>query len=268
MISIFLNILAYAGLIYFSLVGGLFLSQRDLIYFPTQERPLVQNAGIIGLEEISVRTQDGLDLYGWYKPSLTDNGPVLVWFHGNASNIGWSASRAKPYIDAGYGILLTEYRGYSRNPGKPSEDGLYQDARAFLSWLEQQDIMQDRIILYGESIGSGPAVQMALEYPGVRALVLESPFTSLLDIASSNYPFIPVQYFLKDRYDNLSKIKSVTRPTIFIHGAQDSVVPYSLGKRLFEAANEPKTMITIPDGDHNTMDNASLAEKVISSLSE
>lgn len=268
MIKILTNIAGYAILIYVSLVGGLFLAQRDMMYAPGYDKPLLKSTGIIGIEEIAVKTADGLTLFGWYK-APQDGRPTILWFHGNASNVGWTAVSAIPYIKQGYGVLLAEYRGYATNPGKPTEEGLYKDARAFMGWLlNEKKTPESSIILFGESLGSGPATQLAMEHPTVQALVLEAPFSSAQDVAQKRYPFMPVGLMLKDKYDNLSKIREIRSRLIVVHGGKDRVVPYVFGERLFNAAPEPKSMVTIDAADHNNLAEFDVADKVISLLAE
>lgn len=251
----------------FVFVGFLYFNQRNMMYFPSAAKPDIKQTGIIGLEEITVKTDDGLSLYGWYLKPTMKGKPMLVWFHGNGSNVGWAAYSMAPFLKAGYGILLPEYRGYVGNPGSPSEDGLYKDGRAFLNWLKARGTDESSIILYGESIGGGPAVQMATEY-NIHALVLQSPFTSAVDAAKIHYPFLPVNLLLKDRYDNLSKISKIKCPLIVVHGTADNVIPYALGEALFKAAPEPKSMITIEDGGHNDLQKFNVTDKVASLLAE
>lgn len=265
--KIVVRVIGYTVLVYVAVVIGLFLSQRDMMYYPGHIKPALP-AGVIGLEEIRVTTKDGLSLFGWYKPPMSDDKPVIVWFHGNASNVEQAASATLPYMRQGYGVLLVEYRGYATNPGKPSEQGLYDDGRAFLSWLTANGIDQSRIVLYGQSIGSGPALQMALEMPDVRALVLEAPFTSALDIARASYPFLPVDMMMKDRYDNMSRIKKLETLLIVVHGERDAVVPLAMGQALFDAAPVLKSMVVLPASGHNDINHADVAAKVMSLLSE
>lgn len=266
--KLLITIFGYALLIYVSFVGGLFLAQRDMIYFPGYDKPVIASSGIIGMNEVTVTTDDGLNLFGWYKEPSQLEKPTIVWFHGNASNVGWTSTRAIPFIKQGYGVLLVEYRGYASNPGHPSESGLYQDGRAFIKFLLHKNVPQSSIVLYGESIGSGVAVQMATEYPSMRALVLEAPFTSALDMAKARYPFMPVDMMLKDRYDNLAKIKDIKMPLVLAHGDKDKIIPYNFGQALYDAAPEPKSMITIQGGGHNDLSDFDVADKIISSLSE
>ncbi len=258
----------YAVLVYFCAIAGLFFAQRDIMYVPSYDRPQVKNMGIIGLEEINVQAADGLKLYGWYKPALYKNKPVVVWFHGNAGNVADSTINAMPFIKAGYGLLLPEYRGYSQNPGSPSENGLYNDARAFWSWLVKQGINPKNVILVGESLGGGVAMQLAYENPTIHTLVLIAPFTNARDIAKMRYPFMPVDMLLKDRYENIEKIKSVRSPILIVHGDQDVVVPLENGQALYDAAPKPKSFIVIQDAGHNNVYEHGAVEKILNLLSE
>jgi len=261
-----ITVLFWIFVIYISFAGAMFMAQRDFMYFPSHMKPAVDDVGVIGLEEITVNTADGLTLYGWYKSPDVKGKPVIAWMHGNGSNVGWSTARAIPYIKAGYGLLSIEYRGYSGNPGEPTEEGLYSDARAFITWLKEQGYEDKDIILYGESLGSGPAVKMAMEYPDLHALVLEAPFTSTVEVAARAYPIIPVSLLLKDRYDNLSRINSIKTKLIVAHGDADRVVPYILGEKLFNAAPEPKTLITIGGAGHNDLDEYDITGKILAAL--
>lgn len=269
MIKILATIFGYGLLIYAVLVAGLFFVQRDLMYVHNYTKPDLKSSGIIGIKEINVQTADGLKLFGWYVPPSSPQRPVILWFHGNAGNVGITATRAIPYIKEGYGVLMAEYRGYASNAGKPSEEGIYADVRAFMSWLvKEQKIPLSSVILYGESIGSGPALQVAMENPGLHTLILQSPMTSAEDIATLRYPFMPVKLLLKDKYDNISKIAETKNSLILVHGDADDIIPYAYGKKLFAAAPEPKTMITIKDGGHNNLDEFDVSGKILSSLAE
>ncbi len=254
--------------IYALVLGLVYLNQRNMIYFRHADRPSLAELQIKDVQEISVKTEDGLTLNAWYKPAKTPMMPTIIRFHGNASNVQWNMEAMIPYIERGYGALSAEYRGYSGNPGAPTEEGLYKDAHAYMQWLQSQGILTNNIIVYGESVGTGPAVQMAVDYPGLNRLILQTPFTSLTDTAAAHYPFFPVRLLMKDRYDNLSKIKTIKTPLIIVHGTKDSIVPYAQGKALFDAAPEPKSLITIQGGDHNDLGSYNVSEKILSALSE
>ena len=234
---------------YVLFIVALYFLQRTLIYFPDKSRPIpVEN-----VEIVHVNTVDGLDLEGWYFAAKDTSKPVVVFFHGNAGNHGLRIYKAQYYLNAGYGVLLAGYRGYGGNPGVPHEFGFYKDGRAYLNWLENvKGISNQGVVIYGESIGSGTAVQMASEYK-VAGLILEVPFSSLVDVARETYFFIPVTYLLKDHFKNTEKIIDVNCPILIMHGQKDSVIPFSSAQKLFDAAIEPKSFITFPQGKHNDL---------------
>lgn len=254
-------------LVYVALVIGLYLGQRSMIYIYNAQKPDIKNSSVADIKEITVKTEDGLTLSAWYKPARP-NMPTMIRFHGNASNVLWNMEAMAPYIEQGYGALSAEYRGYAGNPGKPTEDGLYKDAHAYMQFLQAEGVLTNNIIVYGESLGTGPAVQAAIDYPGIHTLILQTPFTALADAASKHYPFLPVKWLLLDRYDSLFKIKNIKTSLIIVHGTDDGVVPYKLGKKLFEAADEPKSLITVEGGRHNDLEDFKISEKILSALSE
>lgn len=243
--------------IYVVLIGAMYVMQRNLIYFPWAGAPDIQayKQDFPDLRSIRVTTSDGLKLDAWYLPPGTGKDPVILLFHGNASSYEYSLSKAGYYQDKGYGFLLAGYRGYSGNPGNPTEEGLYRDGRAYMDWLtSQRGIPQGRIIVYGESLGGGVAVQMAKEYPGLLALILEVPFLSAYHVAKNVYPFIPFPgLLLKDDYRNDLKIEEIDCPKLFLLAGRDEVIPKSLGKKLYDMAPEPKTLWIAEAAEHNTV---------------
>ncbi|MBI3440919.1 MAG: alpha/beta hydrolase [Proteobacteria bacterium] len=155
-------------------------------------------------------------------------------------------------MDAGYGVYLCEYRGFGGNPGSISEEGFYKDARAALRWLETNGYASSQWVIYGESIGSGSAVQMAAEFQP-KMLILEGAFSSALDVAKERYFWLPVSYMLKDKFDNISKIKSIHSSLLMLHGEGDPTVPLHSAQKLYEAANQPKQFSLIRGGGHNNL---------------
>lgn len=258
----------WAVLIYVSFVAGLYMAQRQILYIGSSVTPDIKSAGIPNLRAAQVKTQDGLDITGWYVPAANKNMPTIVFFHGNASRMSWSMMKMPEFIEKGYGILIGEYRGYSGNPGKPTEEGLYNDGRAYIDWLKLHGINEEKIILYAESIGTGIAVQMAGEYAPFRAIVLEAPFTSAVDVAGKHYWFVPVRRLFKDRYDSYGKIEQIKSPLIVVHGKKDMIIPYEFGLKLFDKAPHPKTMITLDDAGHNDIYEHGAVEKILSALTE
>lgn len=233
------------------------------IYHPGSA-PSWESAGNAGMSEVSYRTADGLTLSGWYGAARGDL-PTLVYFHGSAGYHGGRARLIAPYLDAGYGVLLAGYRGYGDNPGWPSESGLYDDGRAALDWLEESGATADRLVLYGESLGTGVAVQMAIERQ-TAALVLQAPFTSTVDVGEDMVPWLPVSAMMTDRYDNLSKIGRISMPLLVIHGEDDQIVPVRFGRELFDAAPDPKTAHFLPEAGHNNLADFAISDLVLDYL--
>ncbi len=263
MAKFFLSLIA----VYILLVGYLFLFQRSLIYFPDRSSPVIVN----GVEEFTVTTSDGLSIKSWFVAPVQDAfgmNKVIVFFHGNAGHRGHRLGKAVLYVQQGYSVLLTDYRGYGGNAGHPSEEGFYKDARAQIDFLiKEKGYSQSDIVLYGESIGTGVSVQMAMEYTDVRAVVLESPFSSLLDVAADRYFFVPVRYLLKDRFLSSEKISGLKMPVLIVHGAQDRTIPYKFARKLYDVTNEPKEFVTLPEGGHNDLYAFGMSDHVIQFLS-
>ena len=222
------------------LVGGLYVFQRHLLYLPGFGRPELGDLAALGVHEIMVKTADGLSLLSWYLPPR-DGHPVIAYFHGNGGHIGYRAERLRQFGGNGYGVLMTEYRGYGGNPGTPSESGLIADGAAALDFLSGAGITPDRLVIYGESLGSGIAVPLAAQRE-VAGLILEAPFTSVAEVAQYHYSFIPASALVRDRFDSLARIGDVKAPILVLHAERDRVVPVRFGRALFDAAPEPKEL--------------------------
>lgn len=240
-----------AALAYAAVLGYLYLYQRQLLYLPDRSRPQLGELARLGVREIALQTTDGLSLLAWYLPPRADR-PVIVYFHGNGGHIGYRTDRVGRFAREGYGVLMPEYRGYGGNPGNPSETGFYADADAALAFLDREGIGADRRVLYGESLGSGVAVQIAARHP-VGAVILEAPYTSIVAAAQHHYPFVPAALLLSDRYDSLSRIAQVKAPLLIVNGARDTVVPPRLADALFAAAPEPKERWIAAGGGHGDL---------------
>ncbi len=235
-------------------IGVTWLAQRRLIYFPSQVLPDVATV-LPGAEEVTFPTDDGLTLAAWFLPAARDaDGATVVVFQGNAGNRGDRVLLARALADRGYSVLLVGYRGYGGNPGTPTEDGLLADGRAAVAFLEARpDVDADRLVYFGESLGAAVAIGVADKRPPA-ALVLRSPFTSLVDVASVHYPFLPVSLLLRDRYPNLERIRGIEVPVLVIAGSADTVVPASQSRSVFEVASEPKEFFMIEGADHNDVE--------------
>ncbi|HEY8874087.1 MAG TPA: alpha/beta hydrolase [Stellaceae bacterium] len=246
---------------YLAVLSSLYVFQRQLLYFPDKSRPQLADLAQLGVREIGLTTADRLSLFSWYLPPL-DGRPVIFYLHGNGGNIGYRGDRMRRFAREGYGVLMLEYRGYGGNPGTPTEAGLYDDARAGLEFLQREGITADRLVLYGESLGSGVAVHLAARRP-VAALILESPFTSVAAVAQYHYPYVPAALMIWDRYDSLSRIGRVSAPILILRGERDAVVPAPFSEALFDAAPEPKEGWSAPDAGHVNLDGFGALEIVV-----
>lgn len=238
---------------YLLLVVFVYFYQRNLQYFPDRANPgPPKDAGVPEMSVVYYETADRLKLHAWFAPPRKKDGRIVVMFHGNAGNIAGRGVKARYFLDRGYGVLLAEYRGFGGNRGRPSEQGFYADARAALKWLEAQGYGAGSFVIYGESIGTGVAVQIALEVQP-RYLILECPFSSAIEIAKQRYPILPVDAMLHDRYDSIGKIARVHSSLLIVHGDEDPVIPIESGKKLFDAANHPKEFCSIAGGGHSDL---------------
>lgn len=226
-----------------------YISQRRLIYFPTQTIPKLQDYHATDMTQVTLQTKDHLALASWYKPA-TNHQPTVLFLHGNAGNIGGRMPLARVFLNKGLGVLLLEYRGYGGNPGSPTEQGLYEDAGAALRFLQSQGVTTKHVVLYGESLGTGVATELAAKHP-VCALILQSPFTSLVSVARYHYPWLLVKP--RDTFDSLARMKRIHAPLLVLHGKQDPVVPFQEGLTVYHAANQPKKMWAMDGKHHNDL---------------
>jgi hypothetical protein len=232
-------------------VGGLLLLfEKRFIYFPTRDHEVTPSALGLAHEDVWLVTEDGVRIHGWYLPVREPRWVTLV-SHGNAGNISHRLDRAlllQQHLASS--VFLYDYRGYGASEGSPDEAGTYRDARAAYRWLvEQKHVKPDELVLFGESLGSAVAVELALERPAA-ALVLEAPFTSVPDVARRT-ALAPLAPFVRTRYDNLAKIPRLKMPLLVMQGDRDEVIPPALGRRLFDTAPEPKRYYAIPGAGHN-----------------
>lgn len=251
------------------LVGLMYFGQRGLLYHPDPRPPDASELRTADFQPLPLRTEDGLELVAWHRPAAVGKATVVL-FQGNAGNLGDRLHLGMPLALRGFGIVLASYRGYGGAPGKPTEEGLIRDGRAVLAALEGQAVPRDRTVLWGESLGGGIATALAVEAAAggrpIQALVLQAPFTSVFERAAELYPFVPARWLVLDRFDNLSRIAEIGTPLLVVHGEADTVVPASHGRRLLEAAREPKTGVFIPQADHNDLHSFGLAGKIMDFL--
>jgi len=226
--------------------------QRRLIYFPVLEDVPPVRSSLPGAEEVTFETADGVRLGGWFLAGRAARGPAVLVFNGNAGDRSYRAPLAAALAREGWSVLLFDYRGYARNPGSPSEVGLVEDARAARAYLGGRDEVDPaRIAYFGESLGAAVAVALAVDVQPV-ALILRSPFTSLVDMGQLHYGWLPIIHrLLRDRFVSIERIDHVRCPVLVIAGDRDTIVPAEQSRRLYAAASEPKRFVLIPGADHN-----------------
>ncbi len=250
MVFIKLTLVAF-GALYATALSAMFVFQRDLQYFPSHRDPTPQAAGLTGVERVTLTTPDGETLVLWYAEPAPDR-PVILFFHGNAGAMPDRADRLAFYQARGYGAAFLSYRGYGGSTGRPSETGLLIDAKTAYDHLRGLGFPADRIVLVGESLGTGVAVQTAARNP-VGAVVLEAPFTAAVDIARKAYPWLPVGLLMKDQYRSRDHIAYIRAPLLILHGEADAVIPIGFGKTLFDLANDPKTFLSLGPTGHEAL---------------
>ena len=233
--------------VYIALLGMMYVFQRKLIYFPLKTRPFLGNLTRI-YTEVQTQTENHLVLTHWYAKR---GRPYVVVLHGNAGNIEGRAYKFNFLVDEGYSVLLVSYRGYGDNPGQPTEQNLISDSALALEWLfKKEGISSKEVILFGESLGSGVAIALAVQY-SVKGLIFDGAFSSIVELGQSTYPFFPIRWMLKDTWDSIIRIRKVKSPILFIHSKKDAVVPFRFAQRLFQEANEPKKHIWLEHSGHN-----------------
>ena len=226
------------------------LLQARLIYFPTRDYDSTPADVGLPFEDLTLLAGDGVAIAAWYVPHPEARGSI-IFCHGNAGNISDRLLTVTLLHQAGYNVLIFDYRGYGRSKGRPSEEGTYLDAQA--AWRHLSETLAEpaeRIAIVGRSLGGAVAIELARRHtPG--ALVVESTFTSLVDVGRLHYPWLPVRWLLRYRYDSIAKVGHLGCPKLFFHGEDDGLIPLDMGRRLYEAAAEPKRFIETPGG-HNS----------------
>lgn len=238
--------------VYMILMVLMFFYQRSLMYFPQVALPdNIAQALLPKAQIFNVTTTDGIHLKAYFVPPKDEDHPIILAFHGNGSLGLYLSQNFTEAIEKGYGVLLAEYRGYSGNEGTPSEEGLYQDADAYLTYLNAQ-YPQTQIVAYGQSLGSGVAIDLVARHPqAFIGLILEVPFDSALNVADKYYPYIFFKkWILRDQYLSNEKIGTISIPKLFLLGGQDEVVGLDSGLSLFEVAPNPKLIRVYNDAGH------------------
>ena len=236
---------------YILLLIIVFFFQGNLLYHPTIDNYLKDQVEREPneIEKVKITTKDKIDLIGWFYNRDLEEFKTILFFHGNAGSLENRTYKLNHFKNLNLNFLIIAWRGFNGNKGKPNEMGLYEDAKSAIKWLKAKGIKEKNIILYGESLGTGVAVEIAQNknYAGV---ILESPFTSMVNMGKKYYPFFPVSLLLKDKFESYKKINNIFVPVLIMHGKVDKIVPYDMGKKMYELANEPKFFYSQEYGDH------------------
>ena len=243
---------------YLLVVIFVFFYQRNLLYHPFENNYNTEEANF-SYEEIFIPTSDGKKLKAWFHKKDLKKKKTLLFFHGNAGNLTNRIYKLNLIKNLDINFLIVAYRGFSGNEGKPTEEGLYQDARDTLSWLNQQEIEDKQIVIYGESLGTGVSAEVA-QNKKFAGIILESPFTSMVEAGKHYYFYLPVSLLLKDRYETIKKLKNIKIPILVMHGERDRIVPFHMGLEVFSEANEPKYSYFPKNDDHMMEYNKNLLD--------
>ena len=234
---------------YVAVVGLAYAFQDQLLYFPSSALVATPDQYGLAYESVQIDTDDGEQLHGWWIPADSARG-TLLFFHGNAGNISGRLENVQQFHQLGLNVLIFDYRGYGKSTGAPSEEGLYRDAEAAWQHLvTERRIDPSEIVIFGRSLGGGPATWLATRHEA-GALMLESAFTSVPDMAAEHYPWLPARQLTVTQFNNRDQIDQIDAPLLVIHSRGDEVVPFDHGRQLFEAAREPKQFLEI-SGNHN-----------------
>ena len=253
-------LLIIAATCYVIVVAILFFAQRSFLYpIPQTQRTSPADAGFAQAEEHVLSTGDGERIIAWHVPPRDDK-PVVIFLHGNGDILAWRVPRFRALTADGIGLVAIAFRGYAGSSGHPTEAGLIADADAAYAFAAARYPVE-RIVLWGYSLGTGPAVALAATRP-VSKLVLEAPYTSIGDVAAPKFPFVPARLLILDSFHSDRRIANVTAPLLLMHGERDQVIPFALGEKLYGLARDPKQMIRFPDGRHENLDDFGATEAV------
>jgi len=246
--NFFLEFIIGIIVIYASVLILLFIFQRSLMYHP-QENNYFGDKLEVEVEKVKIITSDNINLLGWFHKKDLKKFKTIVYFHGNAGKLENRIHKLNHFKDIDINFLIIAWRGFSGNKGKPNEKGLYIDGNSTILWLKNLGLKEKDIILYGESLGTGVATEIA-QNKNFAGIILESPFTSMIDAGKDKYPYLPVRLLLKDKYESDKKIKNIKSPVLIMHGKVDNIVPFHMGEKMYELANDPKYYYFSEYDDH------------------
>ena len=242
------SIVSLVVLIYLIITFILYFSQRSLLYHPT-ENNYSGDKLTVSIDKIKIKNDDNIELLAWYHEKDIEKYKTILFLHGNAGSLENRIHKINHFNDMDVNFLIISWRGFSGNKGQPTEKGLYNDAKSGIDWLNNKGISIENIIIYGESLGTGIATEIA-QNNNFAGVILESPFTSMVAAGKSKYPIFPIKLLLKDKYESDKKIKNIMSPILVMHGEADKIVPFWMAKKMFELANEPKYSYFSKYDDH------------------
>ena len=225
-------------ILYVSICAYMYIFQRNFLYHPYKNNYLRGEKLNAEIKEIFIPSTEGITLKSWFYKN-SNNKYTVLFFHGNAGELGNRIYKLNELKNLNLNYLIISWRGFSGNKGSPTEQGLYNDAKSAVEWLEKNNIKKNKIILYGESLGTGVAVEVG-QNQDFAGIILESPYTSIVDAAKIYYPYLPVDLILKDKYLSLKKIKNINSPILLMHGGADIIIPIAMGKKLFNEIQSKK----------------------------
>ncbi len=232
-------------------VLGLIYQQRKFIYFPEKNRTSPAAAGLANVEEISLATPDRETLIAWHSRAAHGR-PTILYFHGNGGALRSRTERIMLMQQKGYGLFMLSYRGYGGSTGAPSEKKIIADALLSYQWLTDHGVSAHDIVLYGESLGTGVATQVAAARE-TSCVILEAPYTSLPDVARVAFSYLPTRLLMRDHFDSTQYVAKIDKPLLILHGSMDVVIPSAFGQKLFDLAASPKSIEIFPNGGHSDL---------------
>tara|TARA_A100001011_G_scaffold374901_1_gene435860 strand:- start:3656 stop:4456 length:801 start_codon:yes stop_codon:yes gene_type:complete len=247
-------------LIYLLIVSYMFFNQRKLLYLPSENNYLDDQINF-QYKEIFIQVEEELSLKSWLIEKNLKKNKTLIFFHGNAGNLSNRVYKLNALNKLNINILIISWRSFSGNLGEPTEQNIYADGQKAINWLNSMGVKNEDIFLYGESLGTGVAIELG-QKNSFNGIILESPYTSMENVAKNYYPWLPIRLLLKDKYKSEEKIKNIKIPILIMHGKKDTIVPFYMGEELFKLANKPKYSYFMDDDDHMMSFNVDLLNKI------
>jgi pimeloyl-ACP methyl ester carboxylesterase len=250
-----------AGIAYAMAAGYMYFNQRSFIFIPTGELGTPEEKGLTGVSVETVAMSDGTKVAVWRADPAARRAPTVLYFHGNSANVSARWKRFKQILDSGFGLYAPSYRGYAGSEGSPSEEALISDG---LEHFDRIAATGSPMLIHGESLGSGVAAAVAAERPQTDLLVLEAPYTALIDMAWNRYPWLPVGLMMKDPMPTRDRIGKIDAPVLIVHGTEDRIIPVEHGRRLFEYAKPPRQLVIVEGGSHSNLWSNGMWDTVLS----